>query len=302
MSHASLPLSSAAQPAELRCRCCCLLPAPSVCRPIIIQHSLTGPQLRQRQQRHPQLRGCTTVTKAADLNTSSMDEAEIENLDRDYCDDFVCTTSPQVEQNVRALARDLQRPKSWTKSLFSRDVSYQGFLRSFKGWDRYKRHTFIADNFGDPQVKIQRLRMEDRGTAVIDWRLQGRILGVLNVDAKIASTFRMNLLTGRVEQHRDKWDLSGTSPPARAALLALRAGWAARQKAKDLSEDSSSLLDRLSPQDDGMGDIQGDPTDPQKFFQDNSRQQFFDDAVKFATLLAILWTLEKLGREILKVG
>lgn len=94
--------------------------------------------------------------------------------------------------------------------------------------------------------------MEDRGTAVIDWRLQasksdtvnvsiptealeyvcsvieasatcgsasacclpkhsdvhvcgdmqGRILGVLDVDAKIASTFRMNLLTGRVEQHR----------------------------------------------------------------------------------------------------
>jgi hypothetical protein len=28
-----------------------------------------------------------------------------------------------------------------------------------------------------------------------------------------------------------------------------------------------------------------DPTDPNKFFQDNSRQQFFDDAVKFATLL-----------------
>ena len=89
---------------------------------------------------------------------------------------------------------------------------------------------------------IQRLRMEDRGTAVIDWRLQvcpslrvfacaspqtaprfgsvhcsppcvtgkalavwgmqGRILGVLDVDVAIASTFTMNLLTGRVEQHR----------------------------------------------------------------------------------------------------
>lgn len=32
--------------------------------------------------------------------------------------------------------------------------------------------------------------------------LQGRVLGVLRVDAAVASTFRMNLLTGRVEQHR----------------------------------------------------------------------------------------------------
>jgi uncharacterized CHY-type Zn-finger protein len=29
---------------------------------------------------------------------------------------------------------------------------FQGFLRSFKGWDRYQRHTFIADNFSDPKV------------------------------------------------------------------------------------------------------------------------------------------------------
>lgn len=87
---------------------------------------------------------------------------------------------------------------------------------------------------------IQRLRMEDRGTAVIDWQLQvcmarrcklyhckmcsssahaaafaaqhsqtavhaavqGRILRVLDVDARVASKFTMNLLTGRVIQHR----------------------------------------------------------------------------------------------------
>jgi hypothetical protein len=55
---------------------------------------------------------------------------------------------------------------------------------------------------------------------------------------------------------RDDWDLSRTSPPAKAALIALRAGWVARQKAADLSEDSSGLLDRLAPQNDGM-DIQG---------------------------------------------
>lgn len=127
--------------------------------------------------------------------------------------------------------------------------------------------------------------------------MQGRILRVLDVDVRVASRFTMNLLTGRVIQHRcgpvnpvgsvasgpevhshrlgsdlanlcgslhdlplctcrDRWDLSRSSIPAQAAVTALRAGWAARQKAADLSEDSSGLMDRLAPQDNGM-DIQG---------------------------------------------
>ena len=60
----------------------------------------------------------------------------------------------------------------------------------------------------------------------------------------------------QLSTRRDRWDLSCSSIPARAAVTALRAGWAARQKAADLSEDSSGLMDRLAPQDSGM-DIQG---------------------------------------------
>ena len=44
---------------------------------------------------------------------------------RSYCDDFVCTSSPAVEQTVRALARDLTRLRTWTLSLFAKDVRYQ---------------------------------------------------------------------------------------------------------------------------------------------------------------------------------
>lgn len=33
----------------------------------------------------------------------------IDNLDTDYCDDFVCTSSPAIEQTVRSLARELTR-------------------------------------------------------------------------------------------------------------------------------------------------------------------------------------------------
>ena len=31
---------------------------------------------------------------------------------------------------------------------------------------------------------------------------QGRIVGLLSIDARVTSTFKMNLLTGRVEEHR----------------------------------------------------------------------------------------------------
>ena len=35
----------------------------------------------------------------------------IDNLDDDYCNDFVCNSSPAVEQTVRSLARDITRLK-----------------------------------------------------------------------------------------------------------------------------------------------------------------------------------------------
>lgn len=56
----------------------------------------------------------------------STDDQEIKDLDTNYCDDFVCTSSPAVESTVRALARDISRANGvWTKSLLSRAVEYQ---------------------------------------------------------------------------------------------------------------------------------------------------------------------------------
>ncbi len=140
----------------------------------------------------------------------------------------------------------------------------QGFLRSYKGWDRYKRNTFIADTVADPQVvrcrmwsllhprprlicasalnahmhnslsdlsshpaspqtcdvfqrlllevpqTIQRLRMLDKGTAVIDWRLQVR-----------QAMRRLTLCDFSCIahlQHRGSSVLYGLSPPQAAHL------------------------------------------------------------------------------------
>jgi hypothetical protein len=69
-----------------------------------------------------QVRG--RVRPQAVLETKQAEEdVQIEGLSSNYCDDFVCTSSPAVEQTVRALARDLCR-QSWTASLFTRDVTY----------------------------------------------------------------------------------------------------------------------------------------------------------------------------------
>ena len=77
-------------------------------------------------------RGALLLSAAMETTNETRQQAQqqqeeamqIEGLRSDYCDDFVCTSSPAVEQTVRSLARDLVRQK-WTPSLFTRDVVYQ---------------------------------------------------------------------------------------------------------------------------------------------------------------------------------
>ena len=64
-------------------------------------------------------------TKTHDGDEDDEDvEMRIEGLTDDYCDDFVCTSSPAVEQTLRSLAKDLVR-RRWTPVLFARDVKYR---------------------------------------------------------------------------------------------------------------------------------------------------------------------------------
>jgi hypothetical protein len=73
-------------------------------------------------------RGLLVTFATLDTETEE-EEIQIEGLERDYCTDFVCTSSPAVEQTVRALARDLLRQTTWTSSLFTEKVSYK--VRAF---------------------------------------------------------------------------------------------------------------------------------------------------------------------------
>lgn len=57
-------------------------------------------------------------------DVSEIDASIVEGADRDYCTDFVCTSSPSVEQTVKTFAIDLER-QQWTLSRFGNDVEYK---------------------------------------------------------------------------------------------------------------------------------------------------------------------------------
>jgi len=64
-----------------------------------------------------------TKTQGPDDDDEDID-IQIEGLTETYCDDFVCTSSPAIEQTLRSLAKDLVR-RRWTPVLFARDVKYR---------------------------------------------------------------------------------------------------------------------------------------------------------------------------------
>lgn len=105
------------------------------------------------------------------------EEVQLEGIDNNYCDEFICTSSPQVEQNIKALARDLLRLTTYTGSLYTKGVKYkvsknlgnivtekrlrqaldehiptQDPYRSFEGIDKLQNQTYISQTVGKPKV------------------------------------------------------------------------------------------------------------------------------------------------------
>ncbi|KAL4518623.1 hypothetical protein Ndes2437B_g00712 [Nannochloris sp. 'desiccata'] len=196
----------------------------------------------------------------ARLAASQSDQQEIENLDRNYCDDFICTSSPAVEMTVRSLANDLIRANGvWTRSLFSSTVlEYKGF-RSFKGRDGYKSLNFVSKYVESPVVTVKKLKMLDGATAQLDWRLQGSIKS-LSVDIDMTTIITMNLLTGQVETHIDKWDLYRCSLPAAAAFNLAKNAFALKTGSADAAQTTNSILDSLTSVDDDGAPKRAQPT------------------------------------------
>lgn len=236
-------------------------------------------------------RTCTVA--AADEPRSS--GGSIDNLSTTYCDDFVCTSSPAVEQTVRSLATDLERcDGKWTTKLFARNVKYQDPLRRFTGKEGYARLDWVVHNVADARAEVSGMRMLGDGgsEAEIAWTLRGR-LGVLPLSLPGTTTIKMNLVTGQIESHRESWQLGKASPLAALAWMASRALWSSQQASRDAADAAQSMLNSLTSVDEdemSRGGFTADPTDPNKFFQ-NSPDTFRQDAILFCAVVGLLYVL-----------
>eukprot|EP00775_Hariotina_reticulata_P008669 gene8668-8850_t len=220
----------------------------------------------------------------------------IDDLDTDYCNDFVCTSSPAVEQTIRSLARDITRLK-YNTNFFQPDVSYQDGFRSFKGSEKYRAAFWPREGLKNPRVSVMKLQMIDNSQAQINWLLAGQ-LAAFNVVIPMTSVFELNLLTGRVLSHRESWDLSGLSPPAAAAVLGSRMLWSAKAASKDASNDlgnkvTQSLNSLASTDED---EYYMNPNDPTKFFQ--KQDSTMNDAFMIATGVAALYLVYKVFEQL----
>lgn len=232
----------------------------------------------------------------------------IDGLDTSYCDDFVCTSSPSVEQTVRSLARELQRGRYSTLSLYQRDVQYSDGFRSFTGPEGYTRQRWIQDNVTKPKGVIVRMSMLDKGTSKIEWRLEGT-LGPVRLDIGFTTICEHNLLTGRVTVHRESWDLSRCALPASALATLNRMAWSAKQIAGDTKDGLSKAGDKLSNSMQGGGGGgdgnnaagPGGTLDPTKFYQqpENGPQQ---DYFAIGMLMALLYLASRLWSELELLG
>lgn len=222
-------------------------------------------------------------------------EQSIDNLQTDYCSDFVCTSSPAVEQTVRSLARDLGRLQL-NANFFQPDATYSDGFRSFKGSDKFRGgSSWARDALTNPSATVTKMAMLDNGRAQIDWTLSGGLGALSGLSIPVSSVFELNLVTGRVTALTEAWDLSKLPPPVAAALVGSRALWSAKAAGKDagdaLGTKVTETLSSIASLDDD-DEYQMNPNDPTRFFQSQGGQQR-QDAFMLATAVAALYLVFK---------
>lgn len=178
----------------------------------------------------------------------------IEDMEKDYCDDFVCTSSPAAERSIRSFARDLGKLRH-SPTLMAKDVVYNG-IRSFKGRAGYEHHTWMRDILANGKAAVEKMRMLEKGSVEVAWRLSGSV-GALPLELKITTTLEFNAITGQISSQRDSIEVAQGGPLAAAAFASARGVWAAKQATRDasqsLSEVSQKITDSMSSMDESQG-------------------------------------------------
>jgi len=223
---------------------------------------------------------------------ASNDSREVKGLADQVCNEFVCTSSPELEPTVRTLARDIEAAVDGrrTPRCYAEKVTYKDPFRSFEGRDKYDRMKHISETIGNPAAMITSVELKTTDTLVITYTLKGDTpAGSLDMD--FTETYKLNVISGRVVEHEVTWESGRTSPAAAAFFAASRAAYSSGQGLEDTQESVNSTLDELfAPPN---KDIQGDPADPMKFFQqeDSTMNDMFIFAAGATMIYAVVQIL-----------
>eukprot|EP00798_Chlamydomonas_sp_ICE-L_P023997 gene23998-9569_t len=224
-------------------------------------------------------------------DTRAERERAIENLNKQYCDDFECTSSPAVEQSVRSFARDLELLR-YTAGGFDRDCKYDDGFRQVTGAQNVAKQRWIKENFKKPTVTIQRLQMLDKSTAQVDWTLVGDMNGSA-ADIRFVTIITMNLLTGRITSLSEKWDLSKCNAASALKLTGSRVTYSAKKASEDVGDGIKKIgesIDESLSSFEENGDSSQNPNDPMKFFQPENPN---GDYINFALVVAVMYLVFK---------
>eukprot|EP01024_Parvocaulis_polyphysoides_P012067 TRINITY_DN14304_c0_g2_i1.p1 TRINITY_DN14304_c0_g2~~TRINITY_DN14304_c0_g2_i1.p1 ORF type:complete len:309 (+),score=44.36 TRINITY_DN14304_c0_g2_i1:72-929(+) len=252
------------------------------------------PRLPIKQQKIRLITRSLDQKQQQQLNTTTLakeERVEIEGLQEQYCDDFVCSSGPAVEQNIRALQRDIGRGE-WSLNKFSQNVRYSDGFRRFTGQDCYLRNNWAKECVENYYARVDRVQMTGLNTALVDWIMSGK-LGPVDIKVTFQDTFVLNPLTGRVEKHESKWDLNYCTLSGRFLFLASRLSWSLKQSSKDTQQQIGKVADALSSFDGDDEDEQDIKSmmDPTRMFQNSQRAQQNEEIFVFIFAVAIFYLI-----------
>ncbi|KAL8171843.1 hypothetical protein V2J09_023647 [Rumex salicifolius] len=236
----------------------------------------------------------TQVSISPGTDKSDADKI-VDGLDfGELCNEFECISSPLVESTARQLVRDILELREGNRAIgtYAVSVKYKDPVRSFTGRNKYKRPLWATDALQKPSVAVQGMTMLSTSVLKINWTIKGRPKSLLagisgDLIIKVESKFTLNQISGQVIEHEESWDLSSSSPIAKAYFWSSRGLFSTFEAGKDVAESAKSLSSRLSTPKENV-DIYPDPTgDPTKFFQRDDG--FQRDLYQIALLLAIVY-------------
>ncbi|KAH7519108.1 hypothetical protein JRO89_XSUnG0135100 [Xanthoceras sorbifolium] len=213
----------------------------------------------------------------------------------ELCNDFECISSPLVESTARQLVRDILELREGNRALgtFAVSVKYKDPLRSFTGRQKYSRQLWATSALDNPSVTVQEMEMLSTSVLSIKWTLKGKPKSLIvnigggDVIVKVNSKFTLNQISGQVIEHEETWDLSNSSPIARAFFWASRRLYATTEAGKDLGDLIKNLKSNITTAQENT-EIYPDPSgDPTKFFQRDDG--FQSDFYQIALFLAVLY-------------